>query len=445
VTGVSAAAQPSGYREGEVAVRPAPQRWQTLQSIDTARLVLLSGTAVLVAFCAAQLVDIDQSSQAAIAFGLFIAFGELLRLALPGGREAAPIAMTAALALAMSLNIAKADGSHVLVISAEQVVAVAALGMALGALPHIAAGRPAGATGISARLLAVALVAFIFRPMANSIGRTNDHFLEFMVMAVLAGLAWLLETVITAIIRAEDLRAKYLVTLADELRVQWRLGLAIGISAIITVFGATVMGLDELAIFAGPLFVIQLAFRRYAGIRATYLQTVRALAQVTEVAGYVDSGHSRRVSKVALAVGRELGMSEPDLLHLEYAALMHDIGQLSLVEPVRAGATFGVSPAKARRIAEFGAEVISQTGVLDDVADIVRRQWLPYRAAVQPRLESRIIRAVNAFDDQVAGSADRDRIASAIARIRAQTDFEYDPVVVAALARVANRLPISRL
>ena len=184
---------------------------------------------------------------------------------------------------------------------------------------------------------------------------------------------------ITAVIRAEDLRARYSVTLADEMRVQWRLGLAVGVSAIITVFGAEVMGLAELAVFAGPLLVIQLAFRRYAGIRATYLQTVRALAQVTEVAGYVESGHSRRVSRIALAVGRELGMSEPDLLDLEYAALMHDIGQLSLVEPIPGGATLLVSPAEARRIAEFGAEVISQTGVLDAVADLVRYQWLPYR------------------------------------------------------------------
>ncbi len=434
------------YRDGDVAVRPAPGRWQTWQSIDTARLMLLCVTAVLVAASVARLVGIGPSSQAAIAFGLFIGFGELLRLALPGGREAAPIAMTAALALAMSLTIAGVDGSRVLSISAAQVVAVAALGMALGALPHIAAGRPAGITGMSARLLAVALVAFMFRPLVAQGWLPRHPLIAFCVMAVLATLAWLFETVITAIIRAEDLRARYLVTLGDELRVQWRLGLAVGISAIITVFGATVMGLDELAVLAGPLFVIQLAFRRYAGIRATYLQTVRALAQVTEVAGYVDSGHSRRVSKIALAIGRELGMAEPALLKLEYAALMHDIGQLSLVEPVPAGATVDVAPAKARRIAEFGAEVISQTGVLDEVAEIVRSQWLPYRGGTaKPPLASRIIRVANAFDDQVAGSSDRDRIASATASIRAHMEHEFDPAVVAALATVTNRLPVSRL
>ena len=42
---------------------------------------------------------------AALAFGGFIAFGELLRLALPGGREAAPIAMVGAMAYALLLAL----------------------------------------------------------------------------------------------------------------------------------------------------------------------------------------------------------------------------------------------------------------------------------------------------------------------------------------------------
>ncbi len=206
------------------------------------------------------------------------------------------------------------------------------------------------------------------------------------------------------------------------------------------------MGLAELAVFAGPLLVIQFAFRRYAGIRSTYLQTVRALAQVTEVGGYVAGGHSRRVSRLALAIGRELGMPEPDLLNLEYAALMHDIGQLSLVEPIPGGATLLVSPADARRIAEFGAEVIRQTGVLHTVAELVRFQSLPANGgSMTPPLGSRVIRAANAFDDLVGGSADRDRTAAAIARLKLDAGSEYDVEVVAALATVTDRLPITRL
>jgi hypothetical protein len=424
--------------------------WQT---VDTGRLLLITFTAslVVVAFARTAVPPNFHAANVAIAFGLYIGFGELLRLVLPGGREAAPIAMSAALSYAMVLTIAgplrlfgAAPTQHPMQGAPPlQVVFVAAVGMVIGSLPHIAAGRRAGLTGMSARLVAVASVAFIFHALAGHL--TGRPLPALGVIAFLALLGWLIEAVILAIIRADDLRARYSVTLLDELRVQWRLGLAVGVSAIITIFGAEVMGLAELAVFAGPLLVIQFAFRRYAGIRATYLQTVRALAQVTEVGGYVDGGHSRRVSRLALAIGRELGMPERDLLNLEYAALMHDIGQLSLVEPIPGGATLLVAPADARRIAEFGAEVIKETGVLDTVAELVRFQWLPASGSITPPLGSKVIRAANAFDDLVGGAADRDRTAAAIARLKLDAGSEYDAEVVAALATVTDRLPITRL
>ena len=426
--------------------RTPEQRWLAWQSVDSGRLMLFGTASVLVVVGLAGTAPHVRYPDIAIAFGLFIAFGELLRLSLPGGREGAPIAMTAAFAYAMAVKVAHDDKVLYLHTPILQVIAVTAVGMSLGALPHIAAGRQAGLTAMSARLVSVACVATVFRTIVRAEPLAAHWVADLAVMAVMVALGWLIETLICAIIRADDLRARYVVTLSDELAVQWRLGLASGMSAIITVFGAEVMGIAELAVFAGPLLVIQFAFRRYASIRATYLQTVRALAQVTEVGGYVETGHSLRVTRLALAVGRELGMPETDLLDLEYAALMHDIGQLSLVEPIPGGATVLVPHADAHRIADLGAEVIRRTGLLDTVADLVRCQWLPYHGGHrEPPLGSRIIRAANALDDLVVGSADRDRITAALARLRADTASEYDPEVIEALAVVADRLPVSRL
>jgi response regulator RpfG family c-di-GMP phosphodiesterase len=219
---------------------------------------------------------------------------------------------------------------------------------------------------------------------------------------------------------------------------------AIGASAALIVFAAEAMGLVAVAVFIAPLLVTQVAFRRYAGIRATYLQTVRALARVTEIGGYVETGHSDRVSRLAVAVGRELGLAEQQLLELQYAALIHDIGQLSLPDPIPGGATVLVSPAEQRQIAELGAEVIKQAHMLDSVAEIVRRQSDPYRdpvavTATAPPLSSRIIRAVNAFDDLMGGSVNAGRGAVVIDRLRLDTSVEYDPQVVEALSRVIAR------
>jgi hypothetical protein len=415
--------------------------------MDSGRLMLIavSGMLVLTAFAHLTVTGVAQVKMA-VAFGLFIAFGELLRLTLPGGREAAPIAMAGGLAYALLLG--SKSLSTVSQHGALQVIAVSAIGMSVGALPHVAAGRPLGLTGICTRLVTVACVAFPFRPLAadTSIGTHPHLWIALTVMAVLVVLGWLIETLITALIRADDVGARFSVALWDEIRVQWPLGAAVGSSAVITVFAAEVMGLTELVVFLGPLLVTQIAFRRYAAIRATYLQTVRSLARVTEVGGYVESGHSRRVARLAVAVGRELGMSEPDLLDLEYAALMHDIGQLSLRDPIPGGATVLVSARDQNRIAELGAEVIRQAGVLDSVARLVHCQaWPSWGHDPEPPLGSKIIRTANAFDDMVGGSTDRDRTAAALERLRMDTDFEYDAGVVQALTEVAGRRLASRL
>jgi HD domain len=420
---------------------PVPNRtWR--QAVDSGELLLVAAAGMLVAAAVAQTAAVGVvQPRTALAFGALIALGELLRLALPGGRESAPIGSAGALAYALLLGVGGQIHFQPATQPALQVVAVAAAGMTVGALPHLAAGRPAGVAGMASRLIAVAGVALMFRPLAAIQAIRVHWWLALAVMAVLLVAGWWAECLIRALIRADALRARFGVALWDEMQVQMPLGVAVAATAMLIAFAAQEMGLVALALFIAPLLVTQVAFRRYAGIRATYLQTVRALARVTEVGGYVEDGHAHRVGQLAVAVGRELGMSEPDLLELEYAALMHDIGQLSLADPIPGGATVLASADDQRRIAELGAAVIEEAGVLDRVAAIVRCQGWPWQGGPdgEPSDGSRIVRAANAFDDLVGGSADSGRVATALERLRLDTATEYDPRVVEALSKVAGR------
>ena len=421
---------------------PTTDRWSSWQALDSGRMLLMA-TALMLVVAALATATINarhfQNADVALSFGGFIALGELLRLALPGGREAAPIAMVGGMSYALMFRMHVHHGQHPATASALTVIAVAAVGMMVGSLPHIAAGRPAGITGMCTRLVAIACVAFIFRPAGYDLLLNHSWMLALAVMTPLVLLGWLADTVIEGLIRADDVGARFSVAIADEIRVQWALGAGVCASVIIIVLGWHVMGLAVLAVFLGPLLVTQIAFRRYAGIRATYLQTVRSLARVTEVAGYVEAGHSRRVSRLAVAVGRELGMPERDLLQIEYAALMHDIGQLSLRDPIPGGATVLVSEPDQERIAELGADVIRQAGVLEEVAELVRCQsWPAAGHEPPPPLGSMIIRAANTFDDLVGASTERERSAAALDRMRQDKDG-YDALVVGALTEVAGR------
>jgi hypothetical protein len=232
------------------------------------------------------------------------------------------------------------------------------------------------------------------------------------------------------------------VRLRNELRALPGITSAVGATGAVVALGVAAAGLWALPVFCVPLLLTQLSFRRYAAVRATYRQTIASLARATEVAGYTRQGHARRVADLSCAVGRELGLSWRELTVLEYAALMHDIGQLSLVDPVPEGATALLPEAEQRRIALLGGAVVRQTGVPAAVAVVVERQADPYRE--QP-LPARIVRAANAYDDLVQGGTgdQRAEVAAgplgALELLRLGTGRDYQPEVVESLARVLSR------
>jgi len=78
-----------------------------------------------------------EQPRVALAFGVLVALGEFARITLPGGREAAPIATASAMSYAFLFTIIGDPVS----LPSPQVVAVVAVGMGLGELPHILVGR----------------------------------------------------------------------------------------------------------------------------------------------------------------------------------------------------------------------------------------------------------------------------------------------------------------
>lgn len=420
-------------RERRLTARPV--------GLDSGQLLLICAAGMLTVAGIAHTAAVGLTdARVAIGFGALIAAGELARLTMPGNREVAPISTAASLGYALLLDVggrgeplgpagrggdggrhdrgrAAASGGRQAAASRRDGPAAARRVVARLRLP--AAQRPAG-------------------ELARDTDRHGNWWPALGVMAVLVTVMLAADVVIAAMLRADQVRTAFGVAVRDEIRMGAPLGAAVAASGILLALASHSMDMTALPAFAAPLLVTQVAFRKYAGIRATYLQTVRALSRVTEVGGYVEPGHSRRVSQLSVAIGRELGMAEPQLLELEYAALMHDIGQLSLRDPIPGGATVLADPAQARQIAELGAEVIRKTGVLHSVAEIVRRQC--ETLGESPPIASRIIKAANAYDDLVGGSTDRDRAAAALERLRLDGGTAYDPGVVEAMARVVDRL-----
>jgi putative nucleotidyltransferase with HDIG domain len=77
----------------------------------------------------------------------------------------------------------------------------------------------------------------------------------------------------------------------------------------------------------------------YAVLRRTLDETVHALAAIAEKRDPFAGGHHQRVTRLACAIAREMGLSEEQIEGLRMAALIHDIGKIFvpvqiLVKPI---------------------------------------------------------------------------------------------------------------
>lgn len=333
----------------------------------------------------------------ALAFGVLVTVGELVRRSaiLPGEREPAPLGAAGALAYALLGQSAGRPAEH----GVLQTVAVVVAAVLVGAVPQLARGHGPARDHLARRVLTVGFAAVCFQPFVAPgawgtwVGEGPWYALLLLLLLMLTALC---DAVLAALLLHARTRHPYGPLLRDELRALMGIGSAVCATGAVMALGVAVAGLWALPVFCVPLLLTQLSFRRYAAVRTTYGQTIASLARATEIAGYTRHGHAHRVAELSRAVGRELGLSGAELTVLEHAALMHDIGQLSLVDPVPDGATALLPVAEQRRIALLGGAVVRQTGVPSAVAVVVERQADPYRE--QP-LPARIVRAVNAYDD----------------------------------------------
>ncbi len=185
-------------------------------------------------------------------------------------------------------------------------------------------------------------------------------------------------------------------------------------------------------------------------------ETVEALAAAMDTKVRTSLGHVERVTRLAVMVGREMGMHGEDLTVLRRAATLHDVGKIGVPEAIlnKAAELEVVEREILEQHVEMGEEILQRVEFLHPVLAVVRyaqERWDgnrdgPYAAHYGLRgeeipLASRIIAAAEAFD---AISHDRPyRRAlgrnAAIAELWRCSGSQFDAAVVAALTRVVGQ------
>jgi len=129
-----------------------------------------------------------------------------------------------------------------------------------------------------------------------------------------------------------------------------------------------------LALFIIPLLLLRYAYRLYLDMRETHISTLVALTSALDAKDNYTHGHSYRVSRYALLVGRAMGLSHKKLELLEYAALLHDIGKIGIAGTIinKPGRLSEEEYEAMKSHPGQGAKIIERLKFLKEAAEIVK-------------------------------------------------------------------------
>lgn len=185
---------------------------------------------------------------------------------------------------------------------------------------------------------------------------------------------------------------------------------------------------------AVPLLITRFSFERYSSARATYRQTIQALSMVPEVAGLTPLGHGERTATYAAAVADELRLAPDVAYRITTAARLHHIGHISLHEPQER-----TVPIDAEDLARVGAEILRETGILADVADLVSEVQHSRRGGPELSQDAAIVRVASTLDDLVGD--DRDRVAGALVDLLARHNEGIERSMAITLLQLCDEQP----
>ncbi len=412
--------------------------------------VLLAGFALAIALIAlrppALLAPSIQAYVLVIFAAVTIALADSRPFVLTSARDLTPVGLTISMALGMTAAL---PGDNVVGLTGGSVILVVALSAAAGAwLRQRRGGRALTAAEWGMRMVTVSLVVALMRvpfPGGGQLiwqeGAHGRGWERALALVAVATVAIGVQGLLSAAVRSARERILLRHALAEEATTVGPVAVGVVSSSVMVALATGVLGAVAVPVFTLPLVLLVLAVQRQTLVRAAQHQTVYALSHLTDQGGFTAPGHAVRVSRLSVQVGREFGMSESRLRDLEWAALLHDIGQVALERPIPGGATAHVSNLDQRRLAATAASLLSRTAELSKLASIVSQQATPFWRSAQVGeipLSSRILRVVNAYDD-LSGASEEDKSVAALQRLSRSAGYDYDPQVLSALYQVLHR------
>lgn len=190
--------------------------------------------------------------------------------------------------------------------------------------------------------------------------------------------------------------------------------------------------------------------RALSDLQATYLATMRTLAQVIEAKDRTTRGHLDRTLAYGLALAREI---DPDLAErpeLGYGFFLHDIGKVGIPESIlcKRGPLSGEEWDVMRTHPMIGARIVEPITFLGDAVDVIRHHHERFDGFGYPErlrgdaipLAARIFAVADALDAMTSERPYRPALSleRALREVEAGAGRQFDPEVVRVCLELAR-------
>ncbi|MEJ2406987.1 MAG: response regulator [Candidatus Thiodiazotropha sp.] len=183
-------------------------------------------------------------------------------------------------------------------------------------------------------------------------------------------------------------------------------------------------------------------------LNKTLLKSVSAVAAMVELRDPYTAGHQQRVAKIAVAIARELGLPEAQIEGINLAAVVHDIGKISVPSEIltKPGRLNDAEFSLIKQHPDMGYEILKEIEYPWPIAETVRQHHehldgFGYPLGLQGDeilLESRILSVADNIEAMASHRPYRAGLGidSALDEIEKNHDTHFDAKVVAAALKL---------
>ncbi|UZQ48934.1 MULTISPECIES: HD-GYP domain-containing protein [Clostridium] len=186
----------------------------------------------------------------------------------------------------------------------------------------------------------------------------------------------------------------------------------------------------------------------YSKLNESYKHTIIALSNSIDARDPYTAGHSERVARLSLDIGKELGLNKDKLDTLEIAALLHDIGKIGISDDIlhKTGRLNEYEYEKIKEHPSIGVNILKDIDFLKNAVPFILHHHERFDGYGYPLgikgyeipLEARIIAVADSYDAMVSDRPYRRGLSQdiAISELIKFKNIQFDGSVVDAFLKI---------